>query len=73
MPRGLADKTRQLITWCAEELEVIQPAGVRAVAYQLLSHGRLESMAEVKRVERALGTARERGMIPWEWVVDDTR
>jgi hypothetical protein len=73
MPRGLADKTRQLINWCKAELAIIQSAGVRAVAYQLLSHGRLASMAEVKRVERALGIAREHGIIPWEWVVDDTR
>ena len=47
----------------------------RGVGYKLFTRGLIASMArsEMARVYRLLLTAREQGIIPWEWIVDDTR
>jgi hypothetical protein len=75
MPRGQARRTTLLIEAAAEILEEIQPATVRAVCYRLFTQGLLTSMkkSETNRVSRALTRARERGEIPWEFIVDETR
>jgi hypothetical protein len=56
-------------------LELIHPASVRAVCYQLFNRKLLTSMAknETNRVSAQLRDAREAGFIPWDWIVDETR
>lgn len=75
MPRGKAIRNIALIEAAEQILAEIQPCSVRAVCYRLFSAGVIESM-EVKhtaRVSRQLVEARERGVIPWGWIVDETR
>ncbi|AVP59051.1 hypothetical protein C7H73_08860 [Pulveribacter suum] len=56
-------------------LEEIQPASVRAVCYRLFTEKLIPNMS--KGSTNAVGTqlvyARENGLIPWEWIVDETR
>jgi hypothetical protein len=75
MPRGKTEAVLTLIQWCKEILEVIHPASVRAVCYQLFVRGLLESMSKncTNRISRHLVWAREQGEIAWEWIVDETR
>lgn len=75
MGRGLAKKTSDLIEASATILEQIQPATVRAVCYRLFVLNLIANMGknETSKVSRALTTARERGMISWSWIVDETR
>lgn len=56
-------------------LAEIQPASVRAVCYRLFTLGLIDSMAksETNRVSSQLTWARETGVIPWQWIVDETR
>jgi hypothetical protein len=72
--RGLGRQTLDLIATCAEILEEIQPATVRAVCYQLFTRRVIPSMAKIEtnRVGRALTRARELGLIPWDWIVTET-
>jgi len=75
MPRELADKTLALIEASAAILGEIQPATVRAVCYRLFVQKMIADMSkgETDRVSCALTIARERGLIDWEWIVDETR
>jgi hypothetical protein len=75
MPRGKTQKSKDFIDACKRILEEIQPASVRAVAYQLFVRGELESMAKTctNRVSTQLVYAREEGIIPWESIVDEAR
>jgi hypothetical protein len=73
--RGISQKTRALIKAAADILSEVQPATVRGVAYRLFVLGAIENMStrETQKVSRALVYARERGEIPWSWIVDETR
>lgn len=73
--RGLAKATLALIGAATEILEEIQPATVRTVCYRLFSLKLIKSMTknETNRVSKILVTARERDMIDWSWIVDETR
>jgi hypothetical protein len=53
----------------------LQPCSVRALAYQLFNRKLIASMSKLDtaKVSRACVAARERGLLPWEWIVDDTR
>ena len=75
MPRGETQRITAFIHACYEILVQIQPASVRAVAYQLFIHKLLASMskADTNKVSAHLVTARKDGRIPWEWIVDETR
>jgi hypothetical protein len=75
MPRGKTQRTKDLIAACYTILEEIQPATVRAVCYQLFIRKLLASMAVLctKRVSSHLVYAREAGLVPWAWIVDETR
>ena len=75
MPRGKSQRSWQLIDACSEILAEIQPATVRAVCYRLFIAGLIESMAKTctNRVSTQLVYARERGLILWAWIVDETR
>jgi hypothetical protein len=52
-----------------------QPITGRGIGYKLFTAGLIPSMerAETQRVYRLLREAREQGIIPWEWIVDETR
>jgi hypothetical protein len=75
MPRGKTAESLALIDACVRILGEIEPASVRAVCYQLFIQGLLESMAKkcTNRISRQLVYAREQGLIPWQWIVDETR
>ncbi len=75
MPRGKSARSRALIDAAYDILAEIQPATVRAVCYRLFVAGQIASVAktETNRVSTQLVYAREAGLIPWEWVVDETR
>jgi len=47
----------------------------RGIGYKLFTRGLIPSMAtsEMARVYRLLTQARENGIIPWDWIVDETR
>lgn len=73
--RGRSRKSQELVDAAAEILEEIQPATVRAVCYRLFVRRVIDSMskANTSRVSRNLVWARENGVIPWEWIVDEAR
>uniref|UniRef100_UPI00262EA74F hypothetical protein n=1 Tax=uncultured Halomonas sp. TaxID=173971 RepID=UPI00262EA74F len=75
MARGKAKKTLELIEAAHDFLEVNAPATVRAVCYQLFVRGVIRNMgkSETNKVSRNLVWAREEGLIPWHWLVDETR
>jgi hypothetical protein len=73
--RGKAKATLELIDACHEILAEIQPASVRAVCYRLFTMGLISDMSKgsTNKVSTQLVYAREQGVIPWTWVVDETR
>lgn len=73
--RGKSQKSLALIDAAHDILEEIQPATVRAVCYRLFVLKLIKSMAksETGKVSKQLTWAREVGLIPWEWIVDETR
>lgn len=73
--RGRAQKTLDLIEAAYRILEEIQPASVRAVCYRLFAEGLIDAMAKsnTNKVSRLLTLEREKGTIPWQWIVDETR
>jgi hypothetical protein len=75
MPRGKTQKSLDLIEACRAILREIQPASVRAVCYQLFVRQLIESMAKncTNRVSEQIVYARKQRIIPWPWIVDDTR
>jgi hypothetical protein len=75
MGRGKSDASLALIEACREILAEIQPTTVRSVCYQLFTRSLIPSMAktETNRVGIQITYAREQGIIPWDWIVDETR
>jgi hypothetical protein len=73
--RGMAQRSLDLIEAMYAIAEAAQPITGRGVGYKLFTAGLIPSMArsEMQRVYRLLKEARERGRIPWEWIVDETR
>lgn len=73
--RGLAAKSIALIHAMRDIAEATRPITVRGIAYKLFTSTLIPSMAKIEtnRVSRLLTEARERGFIPWEWIVDETR
>jgi hypothetical protein len=73
--RGKSAASLELISAAYQILAEIKPASIRAVAYQLFNRKLIPDMgrASVARVSRLLVDAREQEMIPWAWVVDETR
>ena len=56
-----------------EITEESHPITGRGIGYKLFSRGLIDSMARMPKVYRDLTNARKDGIIPWEWVVDETR
>ena len=75
MGRGKSAKNWDLVITARDILRKIQPATVRAVCYRLFIAGVIASMekANTKRVSGQLTWAREQQIIPWRWIVDETR
>jgi hypothetical protein len=73
--RGMARASRDLITAMYGIAEAAQPITGRGVGYKLFTAGLIPSMSvnEMQKVYRLLRIAREQGVIPWEWIVDETR
>jgi hypothetical protein len=75
--RGMAKASLDLIKVMREIAEATQPITGRGVGYKLFSRQLIPSMSrkDMKRVYRLLiiKEAREQGIIPWEWIVDETR
>jgi hypothetical protein len=55
--------------------EAAQPITGRGIGYKLFTSGMIPSMEtkSMQRVYRLLKEARELGIIPWSWIVDETR
>lgn len=73
--RGKSKKSLHLIQSAYEVLETIQPASVRAVCYQLFIRRVIPdmSLSSTRKVGAQLVYAREHDLIPWDWIVDETR
>lgn len=73
--RGVGRTSKDLLEAAIAVAEQCQPIGVRGVAYKLFVAGKIVSMSkgEVAKVGLRLKFARERGLMPWEWIVDDSR
>ena len=73
--RGMAQASLDLIEAMYAAAEAAQPITGRGVGYKLFAATLISSMeeSEMQRVYRLLKVARERGDIPWEWIVDETR
>jgi hypothetical protein len=73
--RGMAGRSLALIEAMYAAAKAAQPITGRGVGYKLFSCRLIPSMdrPEMQRVYRLLKEARERGMIPWDWIVDETR
>ena len=71
----MAQRSLDLIEAMRDIAEAAQPITGRGVGYKLFTRGLIDSMArsEMARVYRKLLKAREQGIIPWEWIVDETR
>jgi hypothetical protein len=73
--RGMARRSLDLIDAMYNAAEAAQPITGRGIGYKLFTAGLIPSMSkpDMQRVYRLLKEARERGMIPWKWIVDETR
>jgi hypothetical protein len=73
--RGMAQESLDLIEVMYAVAKAVQPITGRGVGYKLFTAGLIPSMErpEMRRVYRLLKEARERGIIPWSWIVDETR
>lgn len=73
--RGKAEKTLVLIETARRFYAAQQPASVRAACYHLFIHGLIPNMGKsaTDGVSKQLVWAREQGIIPWDWISDETR
>ena len=73
--RGQSKKSIELIEAMRSITEAAQPITGRGVGYKLFTAGLIPSMgrADMQRVYRLLKEAREQNIIPWEWIVDESR
>ena len=78
MSRGRGSRgkrTTHIVAVATEILREIQPCSVRAVCYQLQTRGLIPNMRKsaTNSISRLLRIAREDGVIPWAWIVDESR
>jgi hypothetical protein len=73
--RGKAKASLDLIDAMYAAAARAQPITGRGIGYKLFTAGLIPSMdrKEMQRVYRLLKEAREQNIIPWEWIVDETR
>jgi hypothetical protein len=67
--------SRHLVNLMFSIVKAAQPITGRGVGYKLFVAGRIKSMSQtdMQRVYRLLRQARESGIIPWSWIVDEAR
>jgi hypothetical protein len=75
MGRGRSKRSLELIEAMYEIAEQSQPITGRGVGYNLFSQGLVPSMSrnDIQTVYRLLKEAREEDIIPWDWIVDESR
>ena len=73
--RGMSRRSIDLIAAIRDIAEATQPITGRGIGYKLFSAGLIPSMSQpnMQRVYRLLKEARERGIVPWHWITDETR
>jgi hypothetical protein len=73
--RGRSQQSLDIIKAMHDIAEIAQPITGRGVGYKLFSLNIIPSMGknDMQRVYRLLKEAREEGIIPWEWIVDEGR
>jgi hypothetical protein len=73
--RGMSRRSLNLIDAMHSAAKAAHPITGRGIGYKLFTKGLIPSMGRknMQRVYRLLKEARERGMIPWDWIVDETR
>jgi hypothetical protein len=71
----MAKASLDLIAAMYSAAKSARPITGRGVGYKLFTAGMIPSMDRpvMQRVYRLLKEARERGIIPWSWIVDETR
>jgi len=71
----MAQASLDLIDAMYAAAEAAQPISGRGIGYKLFIARLTTAMAKpvMQRVYRLLKEARERGIIPWDWIVDETR
>jgi hypothetical protein len=74
-PRGRGKKALGLLDKMFAIAEAARPITGRGVGYKLFIADLIASMArsDMQRVYRLLKEAREDGLIPWDWIVDESR
>jgi hypothetical protein len=72
-PPGRSPQTIKLIAAMRDIAEVVQPVTGRGVGYKLFVAKLIDAMSKMQKVYRLLKEAREEGIIPWPWIVDETR
>src|SRR6516165_2941370 len=73
--RGMAQRSLDLIERMRIEARAAHPITGRGIGYKLFTASLIPSMEtkEMQRVYRLLKEAREQGLIPWSWIVDENR
>src|SRR5262249_27453029 len=73
--RGMGSQSLDLIQTMYDAAESAHPITGRGIGYKLFTAGLIPSMDrnQMQRVYRLLKEARERDMIPWDWIVGETR
>jgi len=73
--RGKSAKSLHLIDASIRILREIQPCSIRAVCYRLFTEKLIPDMGKnsTGAVGKQLVYAREAGLLPWDWIVDETR
>lgn len=73
--RGKSKASLALVAAAYTICEETQPISLRGICYRLFVMERIVSMTKgcTDAVSRLLVWAREQGIIPWEWIVDDSR
>ena len=73
--RGRSQRSLDMIRAMYAAAEKGHPITGRGIGYKLFTASLIPSMStnEMQRVYRLLKEAREEGIIPWDWIVDETR
>jgi hypothetical protein len=71
--RGKAASTLNALAHMYEIAKETWPITGRGIGYRLLTRGVIATMADMAAVYGQLVAAREEGLIPWDWIVDETR
>ena len=76
MPRGLSQKTHDIIKAAYEIAQERHPITIRGICYVLFEQYKLipdMSKGSTNKVSTVLRQARETEKLPWDWIVDGSR